>query len=181
MKTDVTKNAEKLKCIKNTKTGKVQRLPKSSCDDIIADNPDWHYTSKSAYEKALVDAIPAGPSTHPNSFNGKPKGKAKGIRRDVRKAQVIVEVVENPDFNSKVTEATPVYNKPRKAVAHKSLVYIDNKPKVVETTIIKKVPDDRLEARKVIGFTEVPEFLTKIKRIYHLIVDGKMVKDYSNR
>jgi hypothetical protein len=185
-------NLEKLKCIKNTVTGKVQRVPVSVANEIIKDDNNWHFTNKSSYEAVLINAIPKGVSVHPNSFTGKPKGKVKGVRRDNTQKQVIIEKKPNPDYQELTFKEAlegikeidvnkiPIYGKSKEIVSYKSKV---NEPKYdkwrspikdTSTTIKVKVPSET--PGKIVGYKYIPKFITTIKTIYHLIVDGKQVK-----
>lgn len=177
--TAIKPNAEKMKCIKNAKTGKVQRLPKSVAEQTIADNPDWHFTTKSAYEKVLLNEIPKGKAFHPTRVRPiDHKHKDKGLRKDVVEKQVIITTT--PIENKDVEPSKLVVTKPRKKVPYVSTIneVLPNSGKVVEdtsTTIMVKVPDTEAEP-KVIGQTTPKNLITKIKYVWHLIVDGKRVQ-----
>lgn len=179
-------NIEKMKCIKNARTNKVQRVRKAVAEQIIADNADWHYTTKAAYERTLNDAIPAGPSVHPEFIkrgSRKPKGQ---VRNKVEKQKITIVTV-NPEYkftdDEEVDNRQAIVNKPRKSVVHVGETHqfagiSGNETATnieVETTITKKVPANDV-LPKVIAYKRTPKFITTFKYVYHLIVGGQRVK-----
>lgn len=170
--------SEKLKCIKNTKTGKVDRKPKSICEDIIKDNPDWHFTTKKAYERIVLESIPKGATIQPGS-SYKPKGKPnKGQFKDKLEKQIIVQEVLNPDY-VEGKDVIPIYSKVKETVPYTVATHVEvgisgdstAKEKEVETSIKLKVPSK--SQGKVIGYKIIPKFIKVVKSITHLLVHGK--------
>jgi hypothetical protein len=175
---------EKMKCIKNTVTGKVQRVRKSVACDIIRDNSDWHFTTKKAYEKTLLDAITPGKAGLFNS--GMPPQKQKGIRRDKTEDQVLVQAVLNPKYDndnldnnikiikSKPRKTVPVVQVLKEAVTTRGVDVPE--VTVISPTLTKKVPATDINyTPSVVAIHVVPKYITIIKRIKHLIVGGKQV------
>lgn len=168
-------NLQKLKCIKNTRTGKVQRLPKNVCEQVIAENPDWHYTTKNCYYQTLNNAIPPASPTPGNGIARRRNREKRGLIKDKYESQLISKIEENPNYKKSLkNKPNYIYNKPRKRVYHESEI----NGKTVITTIIKKVPDttkSRIKIIRVISNVS-PAFVVVTKVIKHLLVKGVRTK-----
>lgn len=178
MKAKVAGTIERMKCIKNAKTGKVERHLKHICEDIIKDNSDWHFTTKKAYERIVLESIPKGTTIQPGS-SYKAKGKPnKGQFKDKLEKQIIVQEVLNPDY-VEGKNVIPVYSKVKEIIPYTTSTHVEvgisgdstAEEKEVVTDIKIKVPSNK--EGKVIAHKVIPKWLTVVKTITHLLVHGK--------
>jgi len=162
------KQQEKLKCIKHKLSGEVLRVTVSEAEHYIAEDENWHYTSKGCYKQTLKNEgrvhYTAGEYMTGHTKKRKPYHGHKIT-------QVIEKTIENPNYDPK-----PILAKPRKAITPRFKETYKNPA----TTVLIKAPDHSRISIKVVGMRNADHFIKKVERVVHIIAFGEKHPKFKN-
>ena len=168
---------EKLKCIKNNKTGEVLRLNESYASKKVI-NDEWHYTSKSVYKRYLDEVTK--PHYTAGEFNSSLKVSKKAIafngnnRKTTRGRKVYYQdisgkLVKFKDKAKKVfIKSVKVFNKSYGFDIHGSETFT-SKPDPILGGVTKSKKGNAFKLEEVITINKGDTIPVKTKTIKHYI------------